>query len=751
MANGNAGADATGRPDDPALDMGELHPGVTITPVETLLQALDAYLPDVDEDVVRRAYALAARSHRKQKRKSGLPYIIHPIAVAQNIMRLRLDEASVAAALLHDVVEDTEITIDQVKDWFGDEIAHIVEGVTKLDRIQFSSRQAKQAENFRKMLVAMSQDIRVLLIKLADRLHNMSTLDHMPPHKRQRIAQETVDIYAPLANRLGIHWMKSQLEDLCFHALHPDAYAALRDDVGQRQAERLAYVDRVRAELFAFMEEAGLPGAKVTGRPKHLFGIWQKMQRRGLSYDEVYDAQGFRVLVEDVESCYRALGAVHTHFTPIPGRFKDYIALSKANNYQSLHTTVIGPENRHIEVQIRTHEMHRVAEMGVAAHWRYKEGGRSISVRDEERFAWLKQLLEWNSGVSDDEEFLDTMKIDLFNDEVYTFTPAGEVRVFPRGATPIDFAYSVHSKVGEHTVGAKANGVMVPLNHELRNGDIVEILTRNDARPNQNWLDWAKSARAKHKIRNFIRGEQREQARETGLDLLEKAFRRVKMGMGKVRGHAGLPAVLERHRARDFDALCVHVGYGKVDAKDVVLALAPDAREALDAPEQQPVAPKKRPRRVKKKKAGKAATVRVAGMDDVLVRFAKCCSPVPGDDIVGFVTRGRGITVHRRDCARALDTDPLRRIDCDWNTGDGEGATVTVRVHSGNAAGMLARMSERFHEAGINILQAHCRVVNARRAVNEFEVVVTDVSQLAGVMAQLERLDFVQRVERVGG
>lgn len=713
-----------------------------VPPVDDLIAAMRTYLPEGDFLLVRRAYAFTARAHLGQMRKSGEPYFGHPVSVAFLITRMKLDVASVCAGLLHDVAEDTEVSVAELAARFSPEIAEIVDGVTKLDQIKFSSQQHKQAENFRKMLVAMSHDIRVLLIKLADRLHNMMTLDHMKPESQRRIAQETMDLYAPLANRLGIGWMKSQLEDLCFRHLWGEEYRKLAQQVGQRQAERQAYVAEVVDVLRAMLVDEGMTHATVYGRPKHLFGIWRKMQNGKVPYEQIYDAQGFRVLVDDVKECYTALGAVHTHFTPIPGRFKDYIALQKSNRYQSLHTAVIGPRAERIEVQIRTHEMHRIAEEGVAAHWRYKERGESISVRDEERFSWLKGLLDWHAGVKDNDEFMDTMRVDLFNDEVYTFTPKGDLKVLPRGSTPVDFAYAIHSKVGDHCVGARVDGVMVPLKTQLRNGNIVEILTKTDAHPTSDWLESVVTARAKNKIRAYIHAEQRARALALGQDLLEKALRKVKFSVARAQAHERCKEVLSDLKVSTWEELLVTVGFGKMAAVAFVEALLPETRHepAKPAPEV-----RKRPR-----KEGKgAATITVGGMDDVLVRFAKCCTPVPGDPVVGVVTRGRGITVHQRGCPRVLDADPLRRIDCDWNTAGGSGATVVVRVYTENASGLLASMSQCFAVAGIDIQSAHCKVVEGRRAINDFEVVVHDLKQLNSVGQALARLKGVTKVERV--
>ena len=714
-----------------------------IPSADELVSEMSSYLPEASGELVRRAYLFAARHHYGQQRKSGEPYYGHPVQVARLIMKLRLDEASICAGLLHDVVEDCEVEIAEIASVFNDDIAHIVDGVTKLDKIPFTRREQKQAENFRKMLVAMSKDIRVLLIKLADRLHNMATLEHMRDDKRKRIALETIEIYAPLANRLGINWMKSLLEDYCFKYLYPEDHDALKETVGRQERDQQAYVDEVVTLLEAEMASSGLASARIYGRSKHLFSIYRKMQRQGLPYDQIYDAQGFRVLVDSVEQCYQALGVVHNRFTPIPGRFKDYIALTKANDYQSLHTSIMGPGNRQVEIQIRTREMHQIAENGVAAHWRYKESGAPLKSRDEQRFQWLKQLLELNDSVTDSDEFLDNMRIDLFNDEVYAFTPAGDVMVFPRDATPVDFAYAIHTKVGDRALGARVNGVMVTLDRKLRNGDVVEIMTRGDARPNQDWLEFVVTARAKSKVRAYVRGEQRTRAQQVGEDLLEKAFRRKRWSLTRVKKHDGFAKTMSHFRCQTLAELSILIGYGKTNADDVVLYLLPEAADA----EPEEVAEVKRPRKHLESSAG----IVVDGINDVVVRLARCCSPVPGDDIVGFVTRGRGITVHIRHCARAIDSDPLRQIECDWDVSRGSAATVMVRVHTGNSPGMLAEMSEKFHIVGVNILQAHCRTTHRNRAINEFELEVTDRAQLDQILDALGRLEFVHRVERVRG
>ena len=710
---------------------------------ELLVEELRSYLPSADVEMVRRAWRFGAAAHHGQKRKGGGPYYTHPIAVARLLLRLRLDEASVCAGLLHDVVEDCGVKLEEIRARFSDDIAHIVDGVTKLDKIPFTRSEEKQAENFRKMLVAMAKDIRVLLLKLADRLHNMSTLDAMTPPKQKRIASETLDIYAPLANRLGIGWMKVELEDLCLRYLEPEAYASLKKSVGERKVAREAYVARVVEVLRGEMAAAELTSAAVTGRPKHLYGIWRKMKASHVEFESVHDVTAFRVEVDSLEQCYRALGVVHSRFLPIPGRFKDYIALPKPNNYQSLHTTVIGPDNRPIEVQIRTHEMHRIAEMGVAAHWRYKERGAAIRPRDEARFGWLKQLLELNKEAPDADEFLENMRTDLFADEVYTFTPAGDVKAFPRGSTPLDFAYSVHTRVGETTVGARVNGNMVSLDTQLRNGDIIEIITRSDAKPSKGWLQFVRTGRAKSKIRNFIRAAERAQALDLGRDRLEKALRKHKISLARADKHEKLQACVAHFRLQTAEELWIAIGYGKVAAASVVEQLYTETRkvEVVKPP------PAKRAR----KGATDDAGIVIDGISDVLVRFPRCCAPVPGDDVVGFVTRGRGLTVHQRTCPRALDSDPMRRVEVSWNHDRGGSARVTVRVESGNAPGMLEKMSSRFGEAGVNIRGVQAKLIDKLNAVTTFELEVSDRDQLDRVIRDLRGLAFVRRVDRMGG
>ncbi|MEO7110728.1 MAG: bifunctional (p)ppGpp synthetase/guanosine-3',5'-bis(diphosphate) 3'-pyrophosphohydrolase, partial [Polyangiaceae bacterium] len=624
-----------------------------------------SYQPSADADLIERAYGFAMKAHEGQKRKSGEPYFTHPASVAGVIADLRLDTASVCAGLLHDCVEDTLATIEDLEREFGDEVAFLVDGVTKLSQINFTSREDRQAENFRKMVVAMARDIRVLLVKLCDRLDNMRTLDAMAPEAQDRIARETMDIYAPLANRLGIARIKCELEDLSFQYLEPQPWHDLTDKIRKTSQERDKYIADVVKTLSQKLAKQGF-ASEVTGRAKHLYSIYRKMQAQQCEYDQVYDAIAFRVIVETVADCYATLGVIHSQWTPVPGRFKDYVALPKPNMYQSLHTTVIGPGRERIEIQIRTHEMHRVAEQGIAAHWKYKERSGGIDPRDAARFGWLRQLMEFQKELKDPAEFLESVKVDLFQDEVYVFTPKGDVRVFPRGSTPIDFAFAIHSQVGEHCSGSRVNGAIVPLRYKLRNGDVVEVMTKPDQTPSKDWLDFVVSGRARSRIRAFLRTEQRDRSLKLGKSLLEKEMHTSSLSLSKLqKNDEELKKVLEHFKLSNIEELFVSVGYGKVAVKAVVEYFAPPTTG--DDPPPSSLREGRFEsfvRKVADKVTGKeSAGIRLNGVDDVLVRYTKCCNPLPGDEIVGFITRGRGVTVHRRTCPKAFDTDPERRVE----------------------------------------------------------------------------------------
>ncbi|MGO8994800.1 MAG: RelA/SpoT family protein [Polyangiaceae bacterium] len=718
--------------------------------VEELIGRVRSYQPSADVDLIKRAYDFSYRMHAGQTRKSGDPYFVHPANVAGVIADLRLDTASVCAGLLHDVVEDTLVSLDDVEKQFGGEIATLVDGVTKLSKINFTSKEDRQAENFRKMVVAMARDIRVLLVKLCDRVDNMRTLEFMSKEAQERIARETIEIYAPLANRLGMQSFKSELEDLSFRYVEPDAFQEVSQAVAKTKRERDKYIADVSKTLSARLAEQGF-AAEVTGRAKHLYSIWRKMKANDAGIDQINDIIAFRVVVESVSDCYAALGVIHSKWTPVPGRFKDYIALPKPNMYQSLHTTVIGPGRERIEIQIRTAEMNRVAERGIAAHWKYKEsGGGGIADSDAQRFGWLRQLVEWQKELKDPAEFLEGVKIDLFQDEVYVFTPKGDVRVFPRGATPIDFAFAIHSQLGEHITGARVNGKLEPLRYKLRNGDVIEVVTSANQQPSKDWLDAAGTTRARAKIRTFLRAEQREKSQRLGQELLEREMQKAGVSLNRLlKNDNEIRKLLEHLKVSTVDEMFVGIGYGKIDTQDVTGFVAPDSADGKSSPPDH-IRESKLAGLVRKviKGKGDEGGIRLNGIDDVLVRYAKCCNPLPGDDILGFITRGRGVTIHRRGCAKAFDTDPERRVEISWDSKAKINRAVQLRVVTANRPGILANVGQTFSAQGINISEANCRASDDGRAVNVFTFVCSDLTQLKSVMRALGKVQGVVAVER---
>ncbi len=717
--------------------------------LEQIVDNIKGYHPAADVELVRRAYEFAVKAHEGQTRRSGDPYVTHPLSVAHIITELKLDVASVCASLLHDAVEDTSATVEELTELFGKEVAFLVDGVTKLGKLPYSTREERQAENFRKMLLAMARDIRVILLKFCDRLDNMRTLGHMPPEKQERIAAETLQIYAPLAHRLGIQWIKCELEDLSFKYLHPGEYDQLKTSVAKTRRERLRYITEVEKLILKEMNDTGIM-CRVTGRAKHLWSIRQKMKRTGRSFEEIHDAIGFRVVTDSVQSCYGALGIAHSAWTPIPGRFKDYIALPKPNMYQSLHTAVIGPKGERIEVQIRTEEMHLVAEQGIAAHWKYKEG-KAVAPSDG-KFAWLRRMMESQKDLKDPTEFIESVKIDLFGDEVYVFTPQGDVKALPKGACPIDFAYTIHSNIGDHCSGARVNGVIVPLRYQLRNGDTLEIITSPNQKPNKDWLKLVKTARARTKIRHRLRKEQRERALEVGKELIEKALRKFGVSYNKANRQGELARAANELKCHSVDDLICQVGYGKITPTQVTAVVVPDNKRKQKKATTKPADDGKNPftqilRKVARRRSGSG--IKVQGENDVLVRVARCCSPLPGDKIIGFITRGRGVTVHRRDCPKALDLDPDRRIDVAWDGNTVGTHQVIIQVLCADKPGLLAHISQSFTESGVNISQAHCRTTEDGRAVNTFQASVKDLDQLKLVMRSLTRIKGVFSVDRV--
>lgn len=710
-----------------------------------ILEKVSSYNPAADLDLIRKAYVFCAKVHQGQTRLSGEPYLVHPMEVAGLLAELRLDVAAVVTGLLHDTVEDTLATHEELETIFGTEVANLVDGVTKIGKIHFKTKEESQAENFRKMLLAMSADIRVILVKLADRLHNMRTLQYQPEAKQRSIAKETLDIYAPIANRLGISWIKSELEDLSFRYLDSQVYYDLASKVTRKKKERETDVDEVRKIIVQKLIEQEITG-EVSGRSKHLYSIYRKMENRSVDIDQIYDLIAIRVIVEDIRACYEVLGIIHSTWKPIPGRFKDYIAMPKGNMYQSLHTTVIGPFGERMEVQIRTAEMHRVAEAGIAAHWKYKEG-KGYDEKDVKRFAWLRQLLEWQKELQDSKEFMDTVKVELFPEEVYVFTPKGDVKSFPKGSTPIDFAYGVHTDVGNRCIGAKVNGKLVPLKHELKTGDIVEVITSPHHTPSKDWLKIVKSSRARNKIRGWIKTEERIRSISLGHEIVEKEFRRFSLNYGKLLKSGEFRKVATEFGFIGEDDLLAAVGYGKLSSSQIIGKLIP--AEKLEAHKER-----------KETRVGKlmdkltrksTSAIQINGIDDVMVRFGKCCNPVPGDDIAGFITRGRGVTVHTADCAFALEGDPERRIEIAWNASKKSALPVNIRVHCHDQKGILANITQAITNCEANISKASIQSTVDKRGVNTFEVEVTDLNHLNKVLNHISKISGVIKVERLKG
>jgi GTP pyrophosphokinase len=712
--------------------------------IAELTDRVRTHNPGASVDVIQKAYDFSARVHRGQRRASGEPYLTHPLQVASIIADLRLDVASVTTGLLHDTVEDTLATLEEVEAEFGAEVASLVDGVTKIGQIEFTSREEKQAENFRKMLLAMARDIRVILIKLADRTHNMRTLGHLKPERQVEIAQETLDIYAPLAHRLGVYGLKSDLEDNALRFLHPEVYYQLKRSVAKKKAERERYTREVVQVLSKRLGEAGLE-AEVGGRPKHFYSIYQKMQAQNLLYDQIYDLIAFRVVVDTLGECYEALGVVHANWKPVPGRFKDYIALPKANGYQSLHTTVIGPYGERIEIQIRTREMHRIAEYGIAAHWRYKAPGTEGKPDDSQRFAWLRQLLEWQQHLQDPQEFLRSVKEDLFTEEVFVFTPKGDLLNFPVGATVIDFAYRIHSEVGHHCAGARVHGRIVPLRYQLQSGDTVEIITTANQTPSKDWLKLVKTSRAKARIRAWIKTQQSARSVAVGREILERDLTRHQLELGKLRKDGTLARVATTLGQKDEDTLLAGIGYGVLTANQVLAQLLPP--EELERRRERGQGALQRLMRLVGRQSKSGVTV--SGVDDVLVRFGKCCSPLPGERIAGFITRGRGVTVHAQDCPKVLETDPQRRVDVQWENGKGTARPVQVEVTCADRPGLLAAMSKAISATGVNIAGATVRTLADHKAQNTFDLMVSSVDELNRVTRSLERVRGVVKVARL--
>ena len=709
---------------------------------EDILERVHEYNPAVDDDLLRRAYVFSAREHRNQVRRSGEPYLIHPLEVAYILAGFRLDASSIVAGLLHDVVEDTLTSIEAVGEFFGKDVAHIVAGVTKISKLEFQSPEQAEAENLRKMILAMVDDVRVILVKLADRLHNMRTLRHLEDEKRRRISQETRDIYAPIANRLGMGRIKSELEDLAFRYLEPESYAALQAELESRRQISDEFIEEIRQRLSAALDEAGVR-AEITGRIKAGYSIHRKMRVQKIGVDQVYDYVAFRILVDTVKDCYGALGTVHSIWRPVPGRIKDYIAMPKPNMYQSLHTSVMTGKGQPFEIQIRTHEMHLISEEGIAAHWQYKEG-EGLSEKDAEKMAWVRQILDWQKDLKDPRDFLEMVKIDLFPEEVYTFTPQGKVLSFRAGATPVDFAYAIHTEVGHQCSGAKVNGKIVPLRYELRNGDIVEILTQTGRHPSRDWLKFVKTSRARSKIRAWLNANERDRSTALGRELTEKEFRKYRRTLKEFDDEGKLEPALSKLGYAALDDFFAAVGYGKVTPSSLLQTLMPE--EELQPKSEWPVT-----RAVRRALGRGHRGVKVRGMDDMMVRLAECCNPVRGESIVGYITRGKGVSVHSTRCPNVtqLMFDPARRIDVEWSTGsDGDLFDVKLVLDVEDRQGLLAKIVAVVAEEKTNIKNVEANTSETSDAQIMMIIAVADNRQMNRVIGRIRRIKGVRDVQR---
>jgi guanosine-3',5'-bis(diphosphate) 3'-pyrophosphohydrolase len=722
--------------------------------------AADAVV-EIDRDRVEDAFVFACEHHADQRRKSGEDFITHPVGVARICAGMRLDTETLCAALLHDTVEDTSASIEEVRERFGEEIAVVVDGVTKLTGITFQSRDEAQAENYRKMMVAMASDVRVILIKLADRLHNMRTIEAMPKQKQLEKSRETLEIYAPIAHRLGIHAIKWELEDLAFATLHPRKYKEIKELVSQQREDRERYVTEAGAYLGRELEQLGI-SAQIAGRAKHFYSIHSKMTKKGREFNEIYDLTAMRVIVENEKDCYGAMGVIHSLWKPLPGRFKDFIAMPKFNMYQSLHTTIVGPEGRPLEIQIRTQQMHEMAEFGVAAHWMYKQRPGSAKnggspgnggLESEEKLKWLRSMLDWQKEMSDPQEFMESLKIDLFEDEVYVFTPKGEVKSLAAGATPLDFAYEVHTEIGHRCIGARVNGKMVPLHYELHSGDIVEIITgKRERGPSRDWLATVKTTRARNKIKQWFKAETREGTEHTGRDLLQEHLKKQGLPAQKITGSALLADVIREMGYRKADDFYIALGAAKISPKVVVNKVLQRLKRGEAADGEAPgseLIKVGRSRRRPTTSSGKYG-IKVQGVDDVMLRLAKCCRPVPGDPILGYISLGRGITIHRKDCpnARLLARNPERFTDVSWEGEQETSFVVEIHIDAWDRHRLLEDLSRAFSESGANILEARCLSMPPM-VKNRFVVELADTQSLKGAISRLRNTDSVFDAYRV--
>ena len=701
-----------------------------------------SYHPKANTELVEKAYVYSAKVHQGQIRLNGEPYLSHPLEAAYILTQMKMDVICIVAGLLHDTLEDTVASLDEIRQLFGDETASIVDGVTKISKMQFTSHKQRQAENVRKMILAMSSDIRVILVKLADRLHNMRTLGFHPPDKQRIIASETLEIYAPLAGRMGIYWIRSNLEDLCLYYLELEIYEKIKTQIAQRKSERERFIREVRDLLFAKLEESGIQ-ATIKGRHKHFYSIYKKMLDQNLTVSQVYDVMAFRVIVNSIKECYEVLGHIHSTWKPIPGRFKDYISVPKANMYQSLHSTVIGPVGERMEVQIRTWEMNKVAEEGIAAHWKYKEG-KIASKTDEKQFAWLRQLLEWQQNLKDPAEFLESVRMDLFPNEVYVFTPRGDVKAFPKGATPVDFAYSIHSEIGDKCLGAKINGKMVPLRYQLQNGNIVEIITSPKQYPSKDWLAFVKTSRAKTKIRSWIKSQGREESISLGKDILEKALEQNRLTLPNIIKSEQISAIAKELSFHSVEELIAQIGFGEISPNQVIGRLKP---KLGIKEEKTPTLVSKMVDRLKRRTGVRG--IKVKGISDMLVRFANCCHPLPGERVIGFITRGRGITIHHKNCRHINDAARERLVEVSWEPSEEDIYLAKLRVTSEDKKGILADLSSVIAQKDANIIKADVKTTMDKKGIALFTLEVENYKQLQNIMDALKKVKNVLIVERI--
>lgn len=757
------------------FDDGRIEPIQEFQSPEQLYQDLIAhvqkYHPSDDISLIEKAYGIAYNAHKEQVRKSGEPYIIHPLCVAIILADLEMDKETIAAGLLHDVVEDTIMTDEEIVEEFGSDVALLVDGVTKLQQLQFGGNQEDrtpdklemQAENLRKMFLAMAKDIRVILIKLADRLHNMRTLKHMPAEKQQRIARETLDIYAPIAQRLGISKIKVELDDLSLKYLEPEVYYDLVDKIAIRKSEREKYIQDIVNEVGKHIENAGIK-AEIDGRVKHFFSIYKKMKNQGKTIDQIYDLFAVRIVVDTIKDCYGALGVIHEMYKPIPGRFKDYIAMPKPNRYQSLHTTLIGSSGQPFEIQIRTHEMHKAAEYGIAAHWKYKEAsdGKKVEAQEEEKLTWLRQILEWQQDMSDNKEFMNLLKndLDLFSDNVYCFTPRGEVKNLPAGSTPIDFAYNIHSAVGNKMIGARVNGKLVTIDYVIKNGDLIEILTsQNSKGPSRDWLNVVKSTQAKNKINQWFRNERKEDNIVKGKEMLAAYCNAKAINMPEIMKPEYMNGIMKKYGFKDWESVCAAVGHGGLKEGQIINKMQEQYdkthKKELTDEEVLSAVGENQSRHMRAKSQG---GIVVKGIHDVAVRFSKCCSPVPGDEIIGFVTRGRGVSIHRTDCVNVIHMPTMERvrfIDAEWQQSPeevtGEKYVVEIKIFANNRSGLLADISRTLTEKNIDILSMNTRTNKQGLATMSTSFEVRSREELNRIIDKIGAIESVVDIERTTG